>query len=143
MIRSTDLSGRPVAYDIVGADAKVLTSWLRLEAPEMDTWGIAIWVAPEARGQGLAGQLRRRVAQEFRNAGFVHLLGTIDTPNTRSVRTFKKLGARFVGRVDFVWLFGFGLICFTSRPRVGRWTSRQPLTLSIGPIDAAGSVSAT
>jgi ribosomal protein S18 acetylase RimI-like enzyme len=122
-------AGMPVAYDVSGAKTKDLARWLRLEAPEGETWAITIWVAPEARGQGLAVQLRRRVAQEFRSAGFVRLLGTIRASNTRSVRTFRKLGATFIGRVYYVWLFGFGVVLFDGRLQAGHWTSRRRLTL--------------
>lgn len=134
--RGTDVwvveqAGKLVAYDVCGAESKTLADFIRLEAPERDTWAIGIWVAPEARGQGLAVQLRRRVAQEFRNRGLTHLLGTISATNKRSIRTFKKIGAKFVGRVDYAWFYGLGVVWFDGRLRVGRWTKRRPLTLAM------------
>lgn len=131
-------AGKPVAFDVSGAETKYLTSWMGLEAPEGATWAITIWVSPEVRGQGLAGQLRCRVASEIRNAGFVRLLGTIEVTNTRSIRTFRKLGTRFIARVDHVWLFGFGVVCFNGRLQAGRWSRRRPLILPVPSATGAG-----
>jgi GNAT superfamily N-acetyltransferase len=124
-------AGELIAYDICGADTKIISDFIRLKACERDTWAIGIWVAPQARGQGLAAQLRCRVAEEFRKRSVVHLLGTISATNKRSIRTFTKIGAKFVERIDYAWLYGFGAVWFGGKFRVGYWTTRRPLTLAI------------
>ncbi|MGI9395750.1 MAG: GNAT family N-acetyltransferase [Boseongicola sp.] len=124
-------AGELVAYDISGAEAKRISDFIQLKAPERDTWAIHIWVSPAARGQGLAMQLRLRVAAEFRDQGVNRLLGTISATNERSIRAFEKMGAKFIGRIHFAWLCGFAVVWFEGRLRLGYWTGRTPLTLGI------------
>ena len=132
-------SGKLVAYDICGARTKTFADFILLQAPAGDTWAIEIWVAPEARGQGLAVQLRRRVAQEFRKRGMARILGSISVTNKRSIHAFRKIGAKPIGRLDYFWVFGFGLVRIDGRFRVGRWTDRRPLTLAIPPNHGAST----
>jgi len=60
----------------------------------------SIYLAPEAQGQGLGGQLLSRLLEESRAFGFKQMLAVITAERQNSIRLHEKHGFRFIGRYE-------------------------------------------
>jgi len=60
----------------------------------------SIYLAPEAQGKGLGGQLLARLLEESRAFGFKQMLAVITAERANSIRLHEKHGFRLIGRYE-------------------------------------------
>jgi RimJ/RimL family protein N-acetyltransferase len=96
--------------------------WLRFTLRPHEIWTITIWVHPNYRGRGYHAQLWTYAVSALAEEGYRKILGHIDVLNRRSIRAFKKVGAKPLRRVLVFRLFGWTLARRDGRVQVGRWS---------------------
>ena len=107
---------------------------LFMSSPE-DVWSIDGWVAPEYRGQHLYNRIKGAAASECARRGYSRMLSCVDILNRNSIRTQHSMGSKSIGRVFIVRFLGFTLIGYRRSIRLGRWSNRRPLQLSLHSFD--------
>ncbi len=60
----------------------------------------SIYLAPEATGKGLGGQLLARLLEESKTFGFRQMLAVITAERANSIRLHEKHGFRYIGRYE-------------------------------------------
>lgn len=98
-------------------------------------WLIHGWVAPEYRGQRLYNRIKGAAASEYARRGYSRMLSCADILNRSIIRTHQAIGSKPIGRVFILRFLGFTLIGYTQSLRLGRWSNRRPLQLSLHSFD--------
>jgi len=126
---------RVVAWEIFAAGDFVKENWLRFTFRDKDVYGIAMFVKPEYRGQGLAVGLASFAYRELARLGYLRDYGVTDALNLSSLRTSAKARHWPVGRIVYVRCGGFTVIGIDGRFRAGFWSARNPLVIDFSAFD--------
>ena len=105
--------------------------WLCLELGPRDLWVVYTWVAPEFRGRGWFGHLRRFVASAGLTEGYERMLNAIGPENLTSLRANAKLPVRKFGSLTYLRVFGMTWVRAGSTTRARFCNSRRPLVLPL------------
>ena len=106
--------------------------WLRGQSG--DVWSMDGWVHQRFRGKGCYTQVKSAAVAAFARAGFSRCLSLVDLSNRKSIRANRAIGARVVGHLYGLRLFGFGIVLLGGQIRVGWWSGQRPLKLDVrGP----------
>ncbi len=108
-----------------------LHRYLRLRPPADAMCGVAVWVAPSHRGQGLGPRLNRQARLECLDRDSSRLVSTVDSVYRSSLRADEKVGYRRLRHVVAIRVFGYAMIYDLGRLKVGRWSEDDPFGLEI------------
>ena len=122
-------AGKVLAYYAVRVKHHDEYDWLRIDLSPADIWTQVTWVAPEWCGRGLYPTVRSFALSEYANAGYNRLFAVIDVLNRNSIRASTKRGSVILGRMGFVRVLGFTVVCFGRSVRLGWWGLGRRLTL--------------
>jgi L-amino acid N-acyltransferase YncA len=111
--------------------------WVNVQLAEDEVAGVFLWVSPDRRGTGLGPRMNRHISHECARAGYTRLVSTVDALNRNSLRADEKVGYQRIGKVSVVRFLGFGGIFFGGTSRLGWWTGRRPLTVTVREIERA------
>lgn len=110
--RRADVLGKNLPYLVAQRDGKVLgfayCNWFKPRPAYRFSAEDSIYIADEARGQGLGAQLLAALEQAAEAVGVRKLIAVIgDSANVGSVGLHRKLGFSHVGTIkDCGWKFG-------------------------------------
>jgi len=118
-------------YWLDGNDRYYLYDWLAIKSAPTDAWVLWWWVAPEHRRRDLAYQVRSPGVSEFARAGYLRILGAIDTLNRNAIRACQKMGWKTIGRLFILRILGITVVRYGWSVRVGRWNSEDLFELRL------------
>lgn len=121
--------GRIIAYAQYGTAAHEQDDWLIFKLKPHDVYGAGVWVAPDHRGQRIAGQVIAFARSHFARAGCRRSVGIINGLNRNSRRAHVKVGITELGRIFYLRLLGLEFLRYGRLIRIGRWHSRNRLEI--------------
>jgi len=127
-------SGLQAWYFLAREESRIANWLIARVAGRSMIWAAGIWVHRDSRGSDLAKRIRAPVLRWSRVQGYREIVTWVDQTNHSSRRAMQKAGYREIGRVVFLRLFGFALVHYGRRWRLGRWSAAQPLVIDLDEL---------
>lgn len=126
---------RLVAWSFLGLAESEIDGWLVIQTGRPTAlWGAGSWVHRDYRGSGLASKVRSHSVKWYLEQGYREQFSWINLVNHSSLRSWRKQGAREIGRITCFRWFGLALVHDGRRWHLGRWSADRPLVLSMENI---------
>ncbi len=123
------------AFMLLAPEVILQSNWFRIDLSKDDIAGVFLWVSPEHRGKGLGPRMNRHVSQECARLGYSRIVSTVDALNRNSLRADEKVGYQRIGKIRILRIFGFGGVFLRRMRRLGWWTSKHLLVLSVEDLE--------